>query len=74
MLFRSAGGLLLEYLDRLNQQLSIGRLRDVVKVSHNEFEMHLTSMAAAAIESGSPANNPRIASEAEIIELYQRAW
>jgi len=69
-----AGAKLLEYLDRLNQQLEIGRLRDVVKVSRDEFEMHLTAMAEAAIASGSPANNPRLATDTEIIELYRRAW
>lgn len=69
-----AGAMLLDYLDQLNQRLEVGRLRDVVGVSHQEFSLHLAAMAAAAMESGSPANNPRLASEAEIIELYQQAW
>ncbi|MCK5566847.1 MAG: iron-containing alcohol dehydrogenase, partial [Actinomycetia bacterium] len=32
------------------------------------------SMAKAAIDSGSPGNNPRIATEEEIIELYLKAY
>ncbi|MEN9617299.1 MAG: hypothetical protein RL022_2721, partial [Chloroflexota bacterium] len=27
-----------------------------------------------AIASGSPANNPRIATEAEIVDLYRAVW
>jgi alcohol dehydrogenase class IV len=31
-------------------------------------------MASQALASGSPANNPRVPSEAEIIDLYQRVY
>jgi alcohol dehydrogenase class IV len=31
-------------------------------------------MADAALESGSPAFNPRVASREEIVELYEAIW
>ena len=34
----------------------------------------LPVMAEQALESGSPANNPRIPGAQEIVELYQRVW
>ena len=34
----------------------------------------LELMAQQALDSGSPANNPRIPSAAEIVELYTRVW
>ena len=34
----------------------------------------LPTMAAQAIASGSPANNPRVPSAAEIVELFRQAW
>lgn len=34
----------------------------------------IEQMATQAIASGSPANNPREASQAEIVKLYERVW
>jgi len=31
-------------------------------------------MAADALASGSPANNPRVPTQEEIIALYEEAW
>jgi alcohol dehydrogenase class IV len=31
-------------------------------------------MADAALESGSPQNNPRVPTKEEIVELYEQAW
>jgi alcohol dehydrogenase class IV len=31
-------------------------------------------MAADALASGSPQNNPRVPTASEIVELYQQAW
>lgn len=39
-----------------------------------DFEASLSKMAADALASGSPANNPRIPSAEEIVSLYRRAW
>jgi alcohol dehydrogenase class IV len=34
----------------------------------------LDLMAAQALASGSPANNPRVPTHAEICDLYEKAW
>lgn len=34
----------------------------------------LDTMAQQALDSGSPANNPRVPEAAEIVELYRRVW
>lgn len=65
---------LLRFLDEQNRRLEVGRLRDAVKVDRSVFETKLDAMADAALASGSPQNNPRVPSKADIIELYQRAW
>ncbi|HBC23566.1 MAG TPA: alcohol dehydrogenase, partial [Pseudomonas sp.] len=37
------------------------------------FELRAT-MARQALASGSPGNNPRVPTEAEIIDLYETVW
>jgi alcohol dehydrogenase class IV len=39
-----------------------------------KFEAVVAQMATDAIASGSPGNNPRKATHAEIVELYRRAY
>ena len=58
----------------LNQQLEVPKLRDCVKKPYEEFEALLPKMAADALASGSPQNNPVIPDENQIIELYNQAW
>lgn len=58
----------------LNEQLEVPRLRDCVKKPYEEFEALLPKMAADALASGSPQNNPIIPDEKQIIELYNQAW
>ena len=65
---------LLEGLEQLNQQLGIPRLRECLEVSQAEFEAQLPKMAADALASGSPQNNPVVPTSGEIIELYRQAW
>lgn len=70
---QSAVGRLVEALHRINADLSVpspaaygidkGRWDDLVPV-----------MAAQALASGSPANNPRVPDAAEIAALYAQAW
>lgn len=43
-------------------------------VDAGEFDEKLHSMAEDALRSGAPNLNPRIPSQAEIIELYRQAW
>jgi alcohol dehydrogenase class IV len=65
---------LLEGLEQLNRDLAIPSLRECLEISQAEFEAHLPKMAADALASGSPQNNPVVPSSEEIIELYRQAW
>lgn len=65
---------LVEYLEKLNADLGITRLRDFLKVDRAEFESKLSVMAEAALASGSPQNNPVAPSADEIAELYRKVW
>lgn len=58
---------------RLNRDLGIPSLRDL-GVPRDRYEALLPKMAADALESGSPANNPRPATADEIVALYRRAY
>jgi len=51
-------------------QLNIPNLRGW-GIDQNVFEEVLDKMAADAIDSGSPGNNPRVPSHQELIELYR---
>jgi alcohol dehydrogenase class IV len=69
-----AGEALISYLVELNGVLGIGRLRDVIPGGRAALEAKLPEMADAALESGSPQNNPRVPTKDELIELYKHAW
>jgi alcohol dehydrogenase class IV len=43
-------------------------------IDKREWDAKLDLMADQALASGSPANNPRVPSKAEIIALYQVVW
>ena len=43
-------------------------------ISKEEFDSSLDQMAKDAISSGAPRNNPRLATQEEIVDLYQQAW
>jgi alcohol dehydrogenase class IV len=64
---------LLAALDLLNADLQVPSPR-LYGVSHNRYFDSIEIMATQALESGSPANNPRIPTHAEICELYREAW
>ena len=70
----SAARALVVYLEQLNRDLDVGRLRDAAKVDEATFEFKLPVMAQAALASGSPQNNPVVPTAEEIIGLYRRAW
>ncbi|HTZ37458.1 MAG TPA: alcohol dehydrogenase, partial [Stellaceae bacterium] len=64
---------LLDALRALNADLKVPSPRDygIAKARYDEL---LPTMAAQAIASGSPGNNPRVPSQDEIIALYQRVY
>ncbi len=61
-----------EAVKRLNTDLQIPTLRGL-KIDEAKFEAVVSKMAADAIASGSPGNNPRIATPEEIAALYRKA-
>ncbi len=58
---------------RLNDDLKIPPLRGL-GVDEKKFHSIVSQMAADAIASGSPGNNPRKATAEEIVELYRKAF
>lgn len=61
-------------LEAMNRQLNVPRLRDCVGVSRATFEQSVSKMAADALASGSPQNNPVVPTTTEIEQLYLRCW
>jgi len=60
-------------VQRLNTDLKIPPLKDL-GVEEKKFKSVVEQMAADAIASGSPGNNPRKATKEEIVELYKKAF
>ncbi|HYA91430.1 MAG TPA: iron-containing alcohol dehydrogenase [Thermodesulfobacteriota bacterium] len=58
---------------RLNDDLKIPTLKGL-GVDEKRFHSIVSQMAADAIASGSPGNNPRKATTEEIVELYRKAF
>lgn len=61
-------------LEQLNADLNVPRLRDCRGVEGTRFQAMLSKMAADALASGSPQNNPRVPTAEEIVQLYEQAW
>jgi len=70
---QSAVARLLDELRRLNEELQVPspKAYGIDKARYDEL---LPTMAAQALGSGSPQNNPRIPTSDEIIELYRRVY
>jgi alcohol dehydrogenase class IV len=60
-------------LQALNREVGIPTLREL-GVPRDRYDGLLPRMAADALESGSPANNPRPAAVEEIIGLYRQVY
>src|SRR5215467_2631603 len=65
---------LADWLDQLNNDLQVPRLRDCCGGDKEKFHAVLPKMAADALESGSPQNNPVVPAAEQIIELFEKAW
>ena len=61
------------FMERLCQDFNMLGLRNA-GVDRDELEKMATKMAHDAIASGSPGNNPRIATNDEIVQLYMDAF
>lgn len=68
-----AGSKLLEELRELNQELGVPTPAEY-GIGAAKWEGLLPLMAQQALASGSPANNPRVPDQAEIIALYRRVY
>ncbi len=66
--------MLVVYLEGLNRELEIPRLRECCRNDEAAFEGALAKMAYDALASGSPANNPVVPTAEEIINLYRQSW
>lgn len=64
---------LIQGLIALNRDLQVPTLKDL-NINVIEYEALLPVMAEQAIASGSPANNPRVPSIVEIVELYRKVY
>ncbi|HUR60573.1 MAG TPA: iron-containing alcohol dehydrogenase [Opitutaceae bacterium] len=70
----AAAQALLEGLEELNRRLQIPRLRAHPRMQEQKFFSLLEKMAADALASGSPQNNPVVPTAPQIVELYRAAW
>jgi alcohol dehydrogenase class IV len=64
---------LLDELRRLNEDLAVPSPR-AYGIERARYDELLPVMAEQALASGSPANNPRVPTGEEIIELYRRVY
>lgn len=64
---------LLTELRAINQELQVPSPEQFGIARERFFELRGT-MAKQALASGSPGNNPRVPTEAEIIDLYETVW
>ena len=64
---------LAEGLAALNRELDVPSPSGF-GIDKRDWDERLELMARQAVASGSPANNPRVPSEAEIVALYQAVW
>ncbi|WP_312374791.1 iron-containing alcohol dehydrogenase [Stutzerimonas nitrititolerans] len=69
----TANDKLLTELRALNKELQVPSPAQFGIARERFFELRET-MARQALASGSPGNNPRVPSEAEIIDLYETVW
>ena len=70
----SAAMALIKGLEKLNQKLEVPKLRDCKGMDKSKFDAILDKMAADALASGSPQNNPVVPQKEEMVKLYQDAW
>jgi alcohol dehydrogenase class IV len=62
---------LIDGLLRLNDDLAVP---NPTSLGHVVDDAMLGLMARQALASGSPANNPRVPSESDIVSLYKEMW
>lgn len=68
-----AVGRLVEALHRINEELAVPTPA-AYGIDKSRWDALLPTMAHQALASGSPANNPRVPSFEEIMDLYRTSW
>jgi len=68
-----AAYLAVKAIKRLTEDLKVPSLRGL-GIDEGKFNSVVSQMAADALASGSPGNNPRKATKEEIVELYRKAY
>ncbi|WP_376087840.1 iron-containing alcohol dehydrogenase [Roseomonas sp. CCTCC AB2023176] len=70
---QSAATRLVDELEALNRDLGVPT-PEAFGIQKRRWDVVKETMAAQALASGSPANNPRVPDAAEIISLYEQAY
>lgn len=68
-----ANARLVNFLEAINRDLSVPTLQEF-GVTRERFDDVVSTMAAQALASGSPGNNPRVPTVDEMVKLYQALW
>lgn len=69
----SANDKLVSELEQINLDLNVPSLAEF-GVLPDKFDSLSDIMAQQALESGSPANNPKVPTKTQIIEIYKQLW
>lgn len=69
----TANAKLISGLEALNRDLSVPGPSGC-QIAKGQWDTLLPTMAAQALASGSPANNPRVPNAEEIVAVYRQAW
>jgi alcohol dehydrogenase len=69
----AAGEALTQALKQLNRDVEIPGPAEL-NIDRKEWERLAPKMAADALASGSPSNNPKVPSAEEIVDLYMKLW
>jgi alcohol dehydrogenase class IV len=64
-----AGALLIEALEALNKDLAVPTPKDY-GIEKEAWDARMEIMAEQALASGSPSNNPRVPTIAEMVAIY----
>ena len=66
---------LANYMRFMSEEMGIPtRLSEILKISKEEYESHLSVMADAALVDGCTQTNPRIPTKDEVIAIYKKLW
>ncbi|MBT9386147.1 iron-containing alcohol dehydrogenase [Pseudooceanicola sp. CBS1P-1] len=68
-----AGDDLAGWLEGLNTRLEVPKIRDR-GIAAPDYDAMIPEMVRQALASGTPANNPRLATAGEVADLYRALW